>query len=179
MPQLLPFTELERGKLHLEEIGVKDGSSPNESFDLDSTTATRRFHCDWAERFNAVRCFVGDVSTYAGGGCTTPGRTPCCSGCTERALRGQRFGLAPAPPRTCDQGFRTDRPWVEIHNQSQPAPDDPHPTHLLCAAMAAAMAETPGAPAGAIAARALDVAEAVDAEAVRRGFYGREVIWGA
>lgn len=49
---------------HLVEAGVRNSTSPNESFEIDSTTATRVFKCLWEYRFEAVKYFLGYGMTY-------------------------------------------------------------------------------------------------------------------
>lgn len=43
----------------LAELGVRDGSSPRESFAPDNSTVTAEFHVNWSERLNAVVYFLG------------------------------------------------------------------------------------------------------------------------
>ena len=59
----------------IRERGVKDGSSPHESGGVDETSCTRKFFVPWAQRWDAVKYFVGcsDLArpAAAGGGVDT------------------------------------------------------------------------------------------------------------
>lgn len=70
MPQLEPYTQEQIDRFELEEFGVRDGSSPNEMFDGVSATAIRKVRCAWDYRFDVLRYFLGDVSSYDDGGTT-------------------------------------------------------------------------------------------------------------
>jgi hypothetical protein len=64
MPALTPYTDEQIAAMGIEELGVEDGSSPTVNFDLNGSTATREFLCNWTERYNFCRYMCGDASTY-------------------------------------------------------------------------------------------------------------------
>ncbi len=64
MPILVPE---DPSLFELEELGVRDGSSPVEDMAVDATRAVRKFKCKYDKRFDAAKWFVGYQSTYTNG----------------------------------------------------------------------------------------------------------------
>jgi hypothetical protein len=63
-------TDVEGNFVGPTEGGVRDGSSPNETLEVDSSSATRRFKVDWAYRFDFAKYMVGYAQLYDDSGTT-------------------------------------------------------------------------------------------------------------
>lgn len=67
MPGLVAPDQDEIDSWGIEELGVKDGTSPTVNFDAGGTVATREFLCNWTKRYDVARWFTGAVDTYFDG----------------------------------------------------------------------------------------------------------------
>lgn len=63
-----PLTPIDPVDLHLRELGVKDGGSPIDSLEVDTSTTRRMFRCAWDKRFDAAKFFLGYAATYESSG---------------------------------------------------------------------------------------------------------------
>jgi hypothetical protein len=70
MPKLTPPDQATIDSWNIVELGVRDGSSPTVSFDINGSTATREVLCNWVDRYKVARWFVGQVSSYTMSGST-------------------------------------------------------------------------------------------------------------
>lgn len=70
MPAITPPTQTEIDSWHVEERGVRDGSSPEEAFEVDASSATRVFHCKWEHRAAFVQWMIGYSQTWDDAGTT-------------------------------------------------------------------------------------------------------------
>jgi hypothetical protein len=52
------------GPMNIREVGVRDGSSPSQSFETGASGGERRFRVTWEERFNFVKYMLGYSETY-------------------------------------------------------------------------------------------------------------------
>lgn len=59
---------------NIEERGVRDGSSPEERFELNGAGCTRIFRCDWADRVDVVKFFLGYSAIWDNAGTPTLSR---------------------------------------------------------------------------------------------------------
>lgn len=67
MPALAEYSQGQIDAMEIEELGVRDGASPNITFDRSGSIATRRFRVAWPARYDFCRFMLGDVSFWIDG----------------------------------------------------------------------------------------------------------------
>lgn len=68
MPAIESPTQDEIDTWELKEAGVKSGSSPSESFEVDESSADRVFFCRWDKRKDVFKWFLGYGRVYTSSG---------------------------------------------------------------------------------------------------------------
>ncbi len=74
MPALEYPDQAEIDSWEIEEGGVRDGSSPNETLEVDASTATRRFLVNWESRFDFAKWMLGYSEIWNNSGTLTLSR---------------------------------------------------------------------------------------------------------